>query len=165
MATLHIFHIHTMCIHTKMSKGKKNGLNYQIIHIGILDLLSLMVFSLVWVVVIIYFIPQLTPFSVSQEKVRESSGLRSSLPCPHHVAVHSVSTEQALIVAGGDEGIVEVMNINTKQWITHSLLFCTHCGPCQQLQLEIDSTSQDLGTQSSPAPFLTSCHQPLLDLL
>ena len=34
---------------------------------------------------------------------------RSSAPC--------VSTEPALIVAGGDEGIVEVMNINTKQWM------------------------------------------------
>ena len=39
------------------------------------------------------------------------------MPTPRsHVAC--VSTEQTLIVAGGDEGIVEVMNINTKLWTT-----------------------------------------------
>ena len=60
----------------------------------------LMVYSLVWVGGATT-VP-LTLSSVSQEKVRGNNGLRSSLPCLHHVRDPAcVTTEQALVVAGG----------------------------------------------------------------
>ena len=72
--------------HIRTFMEKNSGLSYQIILIVGLVWQLLMVYSLVWVVVV-----PLTLSSVSQEKVRGNSGLRSSLPCLHHVAVQLVS--------------------------------------------------------------------------
>ena len=74
--------------HTSTFTGKNSGLSYQITTIGGLVLQLLMVFSLVWVVL---EIASPTLFSVSQEEVRGSSGLRSSLLCPHHGGQQLVS--------------------------------------------------------------------------
>ena len=80
-----------------------------------------MVSSQVWVVRTVEVSPTLS--SVSQEKVRGSSGLRSSLRCPLNAVLQLyITTEKALVVVGGYAGdnlvTVEVMDIKTKQWTT-----------------------------------------------
>ena len=63
-----------------------------------------------------------TLLSFKEGEKKQWSSVFPPMPTPRSLVV-CISTEQALIVAGGDkQDIVEVMDINTKQWMTASPL-------------------------------------------